>query len=217
MTTVTNETVVQGAADAVIAKAVKPSKKVAKKVDVAPAVKATIDWANIDNRALTSQGVAIATMARSCKALGRTHEQAKTGEWRETAAFKAFKTDYFLQLGNALGDEQAKARGGVIIRFALRSLRVNLTPDVLEKTTGKVQTVLEEKEAAWNKAGRTKTDHSLGGLPGKGGRPSSEPKSAYVKALDYCKGADLTGEERRKLLFTLAKEWKVDLTKTETK
>lgn len=189
MTTVNAETVTPVVADAVIAKA-KPSKKVAKKVDATPVAKATVDWATIDNKALTSQGHAIAVMARAMKALGRTHEQAKSGEWVPTKAFQSFRTDYLMQVGKVLGDEEAKARGGVIIRFALRSLRVNLTPDVLEKTTGKVQTVLEEKEEAFAKSGRVKTDHSLGGTPGKGGRPGGKVTSAVDLALAYLNKLD---------------------------
>lgn len=169
-------------APAKVAKARKP--KAPKVVDAKAPADATLAWMAADAKAMVSQGVAVACMARAMKALGRTHEEVN-GEWKPTKAFVSFRTDYLMRLEKAAG-ENGKDKGGVIIRFALRALRVNLTPDALEKTTGKVQAVLETKEEAWKKAGRTKTDHSLGGPQGKGGRPTGgEGAGAVGLAVKY--------------------------------
>lgn len=166
-------------------KAGKPAKGKPRTVDAKPVADATIAWHNADAKAMVSQGAAVAIMARAMKSLGRTHEEVN-GEWRETVAFRTFRTDYMMRLDKALGTEAAKMRGGPVIRFALRALRVNLTPDVLEKATGKVQAILETKEEAFKKAGRTKTDHSLGGPQGKGGRPGgAEAKGDVDRIVAY--------------------------------
>lgn len=175
---------VAAAVAAPIAKVAKPKGKAPKVVDAKGPADATLAWIKADAAAMVSQGAAVACMARAMKALGRTHEE-KNGEWKPTKAFVSFRTDYLMRLEKA-GGENAKDKGGVIIRFALRALRVNLTPDALEKTTGKVQAVLETKEEAWKKAGRTKTDHSLGGPQGKGGRPTGgEGAGAVGLAVKY--------------------------------
>ena len=201
MTTVINtETAIAATVEAVTkpVKAAKPkgrkAPKARKVVDAAPLAKTTIAWARADNVALVSQGKAVAAALAAFRALGHTHEE-KNGEWRPTKAFLTFRTDYTMQVCKVLGDDEGKRRTQVITAFALRAMRINLTPDALEKTVGKVQTFLETKEDAWKKSGRTKTDHSLGGVPAKGGREKGSGATEYDKALAAVKARTLTGEE----------------------
>lgn len=176
------------------------------------AASSTLAWIKADSAALVSQGKAVADFMAACgpRGLGKTHEEAN-GEWRPTKAFQMFRTEY-LGLLNAKHGDAGVEKGQIIIRFAFRALRVNMTPDAMANTVGKVQTALEAKEEAFAKRKVEKTDFSLGGVGGRGGRPVTEPKSNYTKALEYNQKADLTGEERRKLVLALVKEWKIDLT-----
>lgn len=178
------DVIISDATSAVVSQANRKARRAvkAKSADITAKTVAgkTLAWIKADAAALVSQGAAVSAMMRACKGMGKTHEE-KNGQWKPTKAFQMFRTEY-LSLLQAKHGESGVDKGQIIIRFAFRALRVNMTPDAMAETVGKVQTVLEAKEEEWAKSGRTKTDHSLGGEPGKGGRPGGGEGTGDVVA-----------------------------------